>query len=175
VKGGKFCLILLTIFACLFLFTYSYNAKLSNDIEKMRKLTKAYELYVSGSNEFSRYVQDNNLKELDWLISKKLLSDVRSKLDQAKENYRKGNYADASVLLREVKDVENPWMDEIYFYLGMSLYKIGELESSKLFLSAFIENFQYSIYRKEALLLLRDLSGEDVKRRVDDILSKMGI
>jgi len=141
----------------------------------MRKLTKAYELYVSGSNEFSRYVQDNNLKELDWLISKKLLSDVRSKLDQAKENYRKGNYADASVLLREVKDVENPWMDEIYFYLGMSLYKIGELESSKLFLSAFIENFQYSIYRKEALLLLRDLSGEDVKRRVDDILSKMGI
>jgi len=157
------------------LFTYSYNAKLSNDIEKMRKLTKAYELYVSGSNEFSRYVQDNNLKELDWLISKKLLSDVRSKLDQAKENYRKGNYADASVLLREVKDVENPWMDEIYFYLGMSLYKIGELESSKLFLSAFIENFQYSIYRKEALLLLRDLSGEDVKRRVDDILSKMGI
>lgn len=157
------------------MFTYSYNAKLSNDIEKMRKLTKAYELYVSGSNEFSRYVQDNNLKELDWLISKKLLSDVRSKLDQAKENYRKGNYADASVLLREVKDVENPWMDEIYFYLGMSLYKIGELESSKLFLSAFIENFQYSIYRKEALLLLRDLSGEDVKRRVDDILSKMGI
>lgn len=157
------------------MFTYSYNAKLSNNIEKMRKLTKAYELYVSGSNEFSRYVQDNNLKELDWLISKKLLSDVRSKLDQAKENYRKGNYADASVLLREVKDVENPWMDEIYFYLGMSLYKIGELESSKLFLSAFIENFQYSIYRKEALLLLRDLSGEDVKRRVDDILSKMGI
>lgn len=157
------------------MFTYSYNAKLSNNIEKMRKLTKAYELYVSGSNEFSRYVQDNNLKELDWLISKKLLSDVRSKLDQAKENYRKGNYADASVLLREIKDVENPWMDEIYFYLGMSLYKIGELESSKLFLSAFIENFQYSIYRKEALLLLRDLSGEDVKRRVDDILSKMGI
>jgi len=100
---------------------------------------------------------------------------VRSKLDSAKDAYRRGNYADASVLLREIKDVDNPWMDEIYFYLGMSLYKIGEVESSKLFLSAFIQSFQYSIYRKEALLLLKDLSTGDVKKQVESILSQMDV
>ena len=174
-RHERFYLILITVFAFLFLITYMYNVRLTTDVENLRKLTKAYELYVSGSNDFSKYVKDNNLKELDWLISKKLLSDVRSKLDSAKDAYRRGNYADASVLLREIKDVDNPWMDEIYFYLGMSLYKIGEVESSKLFLSAFIQSFQYSIYRKEALLLLKDLSTGDVKKQVESILSQMDV
>jgi len=102
-----------------------------------------------------------------------MLSDIRSKLDRAKISYREGNYAEAVTLLRDVKDLENPWIDEIYFYLGMSLYKIGETESAKLFLASFLDNFQYSIYRKEALLILKEISNEDMKKQIDKILTQM--
>lgn len=146
---------------------------LYNELYKARKIIKAYELYVSESKDFQEFVRQNDLKELDWLLSKKMLSDIRAKLDKAKIFYREGNYAEAVTLLRDIKDLENPWIDEIYFYLGISLYKIRETESAKLFLASFLDNFQYSIYRKEALLFLREISNDDMKKQIDKVLSQI--
>lgn len=146
---------------------------LYNELYKARKIIKAYELYVSESKDFQEFVSQNDLKELDWLLSKKMLSDIRDKLDKAKIFYREGNYAEAVTLLRDIKDLENPWIDEIYFYLGISLYKIRETESAKLFLASFLDNFQYSIYRKEALLFLREISNDDMKKQIDKVLSQI--
>lgn len=172
-KLEKLLLVFVTIFCLLFVLVYFYNVRLSNKIVRMEKIIKAYELYTSESKEFANYVKENNLKELEPLLSKYMLNDIRLKIDKAKQFYREGNYSDASALLREIKDTENPWMDEIYFYLGMSLYKLGEIESSKLFLSTFMDNFQYSIYRKEALLLLKELSNDEIKKQIDKVLSSM--
>lgn len=172
-KYERIFLIFATIFSLLFLITYIYNVNQSNQLSRARKVIKAYELYVSESKDFPEFVKQNDLKELNWLLSKKMLSDIRSKLDRAKISYREGNYAEAVTLLRDIKDLENPWIDEIYFYLGMSLYKIGETESAKLFLASFLDNFQYSIYRKEALLILKEISNEDMKKQIDKILTQM--
>lgn len=170
-KFEKVALVFATIFCLLFIVTYLYNVNQSNQLSHAQKVIKAYELYLSESKDFADFVKQNNLKELDWLLSKKLLSEIRTKLDKAKISYREGNYAESVALLRSVKDSENPWIDEIYFYLGMSLYKIGEIESAKLFLSSFLDNFQYSIYRREALLILKDISNDDMKKQIDKILS----
>ncbi|MCX7653909.1 MAG: tetratricopeptide repeat protein [Fervidobacterium sp.] len=171
-KFEKILLIFTTLFALMFIFTYFYNVNQFNQLTRLRKVVKAYELYLLESKEFTDFVKQNDLKELDWLLSKRLMSEIRSKLDKAKISYREGNYAESASLLREIKDSENPWMDEIYFYLGMSLYRIGELESAKLFLSSFLDNFQYSIYRKESLLILKEISSEDLKKQIDKILSE---
>lgn len=171
----KFCkisLIIASFFAILFLITYFSNVNLSQKLSYKEKIIKAYELYLNDSKEFSNFVNSNNLKEVQWLVSKKLLNEIRTTLDKAKVLYREGNYGDAALLLREIKDTENPWNDEIYFYLGMSLYKVGEVESAKLFLSAFINNFEYSIFRKEALLILKEISPEEIKRQIDKLLSE---
>lgn len=167
----KVLLTFTTIFSLLFLVTYIYNANQSNQLSRVKKVIKAYELYLSESKDFLDFVKQNDLKELNWLLSKKLLSEIRTKLDRAKLSYREGNYAESVNLLRDIKDLESPWVDEIYFYLGMSLYKIKETESAKLFLASFLDNFQYSIYRKEALLILREISNDDVKKKIDEALS----
>jgi tetratricopeptide (TPR) repeat protein len=177
-KGGrmKFEKILLTIssvFGLLFLITYLSFINVSKQLERAKKVIKAYELYTTESKEFPGFISKNNLKELEPLVSKKLLTDIRSKLDRAMISYREGNYSDAAALLRAIKDTDNPWMDEIYFYLGMSLYKAGEFESAKLFLSSFINKFQYSVYRKEALHILREISSDDVRKQIDNILNNL--
>lgn len=171
-KFQKITLIIGTLFAILFLITYFSNVKLTQKLEYKDKILKAYELYLNNSKEFSTYVKTNKLKELEWLVSKKQLNEVRTALDKAKILYREGNYGEAASLLREIKDVENPWNDEVYFYLGMSLYKVGELESAKLFLSTFLNNFKYSKFGKEALLILKEISTDEIKKQIDKILNE---
>ncbi|MGQ9855365.1 MAG: tetratricopeptide repeat protein [Fervidobacterium sp.] len=172
-KVEKFSLILLTIFAILFIISYSHSLKISNELEQTKKVVKAYELYVNNDQSFEKFVSENDLKDLVNLVSKQKITSIRTKIDNAKSAYRNGNYSEAADILRTIKDESNPWADEIYFYLGMSLYKIGEIESAKLFLSSFIDNFQYSIYRKEALMLLREISIGDMKKRVEEALNKL--
>jgi len=172
-KSQKLSLLLATIFCILFVITYLYNVNLVSHLQRFQKIVKAYELYVSDSKDFSKYVEDNNLEELSYLVEKQIKSQVRAKIDAAKQAFRSGNYADAAKLLREIKDIENPWLDEVYFYLGSSLYKIGEIESAKFYLSSFLDNFKYSIYRKEALVMLHKISDGDLKEKVEEILNKM--
>jgi tetratricopeptide (TPR) repeat protein len=169
----RLALIIATVFCFLFILTYLHDVKVSTELQHLKKLVKAYELYASDSKEFSIYVKENKLTELDNLLQKQLQSQVRTKLDAAKTAYRNGNFADAANLLREIKDIENPWLDEVYFYLGMSLYKIGEVESSKIFLATFLDSFSYSIYRKEALLLLKELSSGEMLKKVEETLRLM--
>ncbi|AFG35009.1 hypothetical protein QQE94_04230 [Fervidobacterium pennivorans subsp. shakshaketiis] len=172
-KSQKLSLLLATIFCILFVITYLYNVNLVSHLQRFQKIVKAYELYVSDSKDFSKYVEDNNLEELSYLVEKQIKSQVRAKIDAAKQAFRSGNYADAAKLLREIKDIENPWLDEVYFYLGSSLYKIGEIESAKFYLSSFLDNFKYSIYRKEALLMLREFSDGELKKKVEETLNSM--
>ncbi|MGC8820461.1 MAG: tetratricopeptide repeat protein [Fervidobacterium sp.] len=172
-KFEKILLTITSVFGLLFLITYLSFINVSNQLERAKKVIKAYELYTTESKEFPGFISKNNLKELEPLVSKKLLTDIRSKLDRAMISYREGNYSDAAALLRAIKDTDNPWMDEIYFYLGMSLYKAGEFESAKLFLSSFINKFQYSVYRKEALHILREISSDDVRKQIDNILNNL--
>ncbi|WP_448374609.1 tetratricopeptide repeat protein [Fervidobacterium sp.] len=172
-KNQKFLLILATVFCILFILTFLHDVRISAELQRSKKLIKAYELYASDSKDFSKFVEDNKLSELNILLQKQLQSQVRSKIDAAKTAYRNGNFADAASFLREIKDIENPWLDEVYFYLGMSLYKIGEIESSKIFLAAFLDGFRYSIYRKEALLVLRELSTGDFKKKVEDAINNL--
>ncbi|MFN6991724.1 MAG: tetratricopeptide repeat protein [Fervidobacterium sp.] len=171
-KFHKIILVIGTLFAILFLITYFSNVKLTQKLEYKAKIIKAYELYLNDSKEFSFFVKSNKLKELEWLVSKKQLNEVRMVLDKAKILYREGNYGEAASLLREIKDNENPWNDEVYFYLGMSLYKVGEVESAKLFLSTFLNNFEYSIFRKEALLILKEISTDEIKKQIDKLLNE---
>lgn len=171
-KIEKISLVVASFFAVLFLAAYFLNISLSRKLERSQMVTKAYELYLKNSKEFSDYVKSNNLKELEWLVSKKLLNEIRTNLDKAKFLYREGNYGESATLLREIKDTENPWNDEIYFYLGISLYKLGEIESAKLFLSTFLNNFEYSIFRKEALSVLKEISSDEMKKQIEKILSE---
>jgi lipopolysaccharide biosynthesis regulator YciM len=172
-KSQKLPLLLATIFCILFVTTYLYNVNLIKQLQRFQKIAKAYELYVSDSKDFSKYIEDNNLKELTYLVEKQIKSQVRTKIDMAKLAFRSGNYAETVDLLREIKDIENPWLDEVYFYLGSALYKIGKSESAKFYLSSFLDNFKYSIYRKEALVMLHKISDGDLKEKVEEILNKM--
>ncbi|QAV32555.1 hypothetical protein SAMN04488510_1446 [Fervidobacterium changbaicum] len=173
-KSRNLSILLATVFCVLFLVTYLYNVKLFSQLQRAQKLIKAYELYVADSKDFSKYVEDNKLKELTYLVEKQMKSQIRSKIDTAKVAYRNGNYADTVSLLREIKDIENPWLDEVYFYLGSALLKVGEVESAKLYLSSFLDSFTYSVYRKEALMILREIADGELKKKVQDVLKNLG-
>ncbi|OOC42778.1 hypothetical protein [Thermosipho sp. 1074] len=67
----KFYLILITIFAFLFLFTFFSYEKIKNELNYSKKLNKAYEMYVNGDLRFEKYVNENNLNELKYLLERK--------------------------------------------------------------------------------------------------------
>ncbi len=167
-----FFLILLTVFALLFLVVFYNNINLTKNIEKLKLTIKAYEMYANNNDkEFVNFVKEKNLKELEPLAQKLVMNKVRNTLDNAISSFRTGNYGETSTLLMEIKDIDNPWMDELYYYLGLSLLKIGEDSRAKLYLSAFLEGFKYSIYRKEALLLLKEMTvDKQILERIDQEL-----
>ncbi len=164
-----FFLILLTVFAFLFLIVFYNNIKLTKDIENTKMIIKAYELYANNDDKgFVNFVKENNLKELESLAQRLVINKVRNTLDRAISSFRVGNYGESSTLLMEIKDIENPWMDEVYYYIGLSLLKIGEDARAKLYLSSFLESFRYSIYRKEALLILKEITKDkQILERID--------
>ncbi|MGB9615032.1 MAG: hypothetical protein ACPL3B_05990, partial [Fervidobacterium sp.] len=80
-KFEKILLTISSVFGLLFLITYLSFINVSNQLERAKKVIKAYELYTTESKEFPGFISKNNLKELEPLVSKKLLTGIRSKLD----------------------------------------------------------------------------------------------
>lgn len=168
-----FLLILVTLFAAIFIITYLHNSILRKRVEYYGKLVKAYELYVTGDKGFESFVKENNLKEVNWLLPKFNLFAVRKSLDEAKVAFEKGNFADVISTLSVVKDTDSPWNDELFYLLGSAYAKVGQLEQAKFYLSYFLNGFEGSIYRKNALSLLSVLSEDQEKKKIEEILKKL--
>ncbi|ODN31211.1 tetratricopeptide repeat protein [Fervidobacterium thailandense] len=168
-----FLLVLATLFAILFLVSYSQGIILRKRVERYGKVLKAYELYLRGDSEFETFVKENELKEVSWLLPKFNLFAVRKSLDEAKAAFERGNFADVVSTLSKVKDVDSPWNDEVFYLLGTAHARIGQTEQAKFYLTYFVNGFEGSIYRKSALTLLRDLSEGEDKKKIEDILKKL--
>jgi hypothetical protein len=72
----KFFLILLTVFALLFLLSFQAFVSVRSQLRRAEKIVEAYRMYVSEDYEnFERYVEKNDLKEL-----KNLKDNLRQRL-----------------------------------------------------------------------------------------------
>ncbi|QTA38097.1 hypothetical protein JYK00_00685 [Thermosipho ferrireducens] len=65
----KFYLVLLTIFAFLFLITFYNMTAAKKQIQQYQVLVKAYEMYINKNANFESFVKENNIKELEYLLN----------------------------------------------------------------------------------------------------------
>ncbi|MCD6552027.1 hypothetical protein [Thermotoga sp.] len=119
-KKDMFYVIVLTIFAFLFIVTYFSYRALSERVERTEKMLKAYELYIfSDYEKFADYVKKEGLEieGMDLLKERK----ARSLLAEAKDLYRLADYGEALVLFEkasnltdseEVKKIANFYIEE---------------------------------------------------------------
>lgn len=170
---SKFFMLLVTVFAALFLLSFFYSRMLRNEVHLLKKMVKAYELYVNGSEDFEKFVKENNLKDLNWLADRFSYAEARRRLDEAKKSYQVGNYGDAIAYLSELKDRDVPWLDEVYYLLGLCYARTGQDVQARFFLSAFLQGFKDSVFRKDALEALLKVVPESEQEVVRKELQKL--
>ncbi|KUK02483.1 MAG: hypothetical protein XD58_1365 [Thermotoga sp. 50_1627] len=165
----RFLLILLTVFALLFLLSFQAFVSVRSQLKRSEKMLEAYRMYVSEDYEnFERYVEKNDLKEL-----KNLKDSLKRRLFE--KYYTSGvtklNAGDFSSAYEDFKKAlqQLPQQDErraeVVYLMGQSLVKAGRLVEAKTQLSTVI-NMPNSFYRNQAVKLLIDLyrqTGEDAK------------
>ncbi len=165
----KFLLILLTIFAFLFLLSFQMFVSARSQLKRSEKILEAYRMYVDEDYEnFERYVEKNDLKEL-----KSLKDSLRRRLFE--KYYTLGvtklNAGDFSSAHEDFKKAlqQLPQQDErraeVVYLMGQSLVKAGRLVEAKTQLSVVLE-MPNSFYRNQAIKLLIDIyeqTGEGAK------------
>jgi tetratricopeptide (TPR) repeat protein len=169
----KFFLILLTVFALLFLLSFQAFVSVRSQLRRAEKIVEAYRMYVSEDYEnFERYVEKNDLKEF-----KNLKDSLRQRLF---ERYyilgvTKLNAGDFSSAYEDFKRAfqQLPQQDErraeLVYLMGQSLVKAGRLFEAKAQLSVALE-MPNSLYRNQAIKLLIELykqTGE--KARAEEL------
>lgn len=170
---SRFSLVLATLFAVLFLGAFFHSRTLKIELEVLRKVNRAYELYVTGNPEFEKFVRENGLRQLGWLAERFSYGEARRRLDNARSSFQKGNYGDAIRQLGDLKDSDVPWLDEVYYLLGVSYERTGQVPQARFFLSAFINGFKDSVFRREALLALLRVVPESEQELVKRELEKL--
>ncbi|WP_052465397.1 tetratricopeptide repeat protein [Thermotoga profunda] len=168
-KRDKFFLVLMSVFALLFLITFQAYRWTKQSQERYQKIVKAYELYCYGKyDEFSKYVDQYKLKELSYLNVTIKEQRFQQFYMAAVKDFNLGNFASAVEFFKKALqqlDERDPRKDELLYYLSISLVNSNRLQEAKLELSTFV-NLENSPYRNKALQLLIDIyrkTGEIVK------------
>lgn len=166
---AKFLLVLLTVFAILFLLSFQAFVSMRSQLDRNKKILEGYRLYVEEDYEaFRRHVQKYGLKELESLerdLNQKLFEKYYS---LAIVRFNNGDFSSAYELFEQALE-RLPQQDErraeLIYLMGQSLAKAGRITEAKTQLSAAIE-LPDSFYRTQAIKLLIDLyrqSGEEKK------------
>lgn len=168
-KRDRVFLVLLTIFAVLFLLSFQAYRSTRQWQERYRKIIRGYELYVLGNyDEFSKYVEEHKLKELAYLSNSIKEQRFQQFYLSAVKEFNLGNFASAVELFRKaLQEIgsKDPRYGELLYYLSVCLVNSNRIVEAKMELSTFV-NLVDSPYRNKALQLLSELyrkSGEMVK------------
>lgn len=168
-KREKFFVILMTVFASLFLFTFQAYRSVKQSNERYQKIVKAYEYYSTGRyDEFSKYVEQYRLKELSYLNGSIKEQKFQQLYMAGIKDFNLGNFASAAELFKKALqqiDQKDPRRDELLYYISVSLVNSNRFEEAKMELSNFV-NLENSPYRSKALQLLIDVykkTNETVK------------
>jgi len=151
----KFFLVLMSIFAILFVIAFLNNRAMESSLAEYQKMIRAYELYTNGYYEdFFHYIEQNNLQNLTYLKSLK-----RNYSEFYIEGLKKcvsGDYEVAIDYFKEsLEDVEisNPLYTEILYYLGLSMINAEKYQEAEITLERLLD-FKDSIYAQKGLRLL---------------------
>lgn len=179
-KKERFFVIILSIFALLFLVTFQAYRSVRQSQERYQRIVRAYELYCLGRyDDFARYVDEYKLKELSYLNSAIVEQRFQQFYVAAMKEFNLGNFASAVELFRKALgqiDSKDNRYDEIVYYLSLCLVNSNRLQEAKLELSSFV-NRENSVYRSKGLQLLIDVykkTGEMVKaQEIEKMLSEV--
>lgn len=159
-KRERIFLVLLSIFAVLFLVSFQAYRSVKQSQERYQKIIKGYELYVLGKyDEFSKYVEQYRLKELSYLSGSIKEQKFQQYYLSAMRDFNLGNFASAVELFRKTLqqiDAKDTRYSEILYYLSVCLVNSNRLQEAKIELSTFV-NLPDSLYRSKALQLLIDI------------------
>ncbi|AEH50461.1 tetratricopeptide repeat protein [Pseudothermotoga thermarum] len=157
----RFFLVLLTIFASMFLISFYICKEQYAQINRMKRIIKAYELFAMGKYpEFSNYVEQNRLNELLYLkkdLQKRLFLDYYA---NAVYHFNLGNYAEAADLFKKaLEQIESndPKSSEILYLLCVSLTNANRLGEARLVLEQSIENMPNTPFKKKVMELLAEI------------------
>lgn len=168
-KRDRIFLVLLSIFAVLFLVSFQAYRSTKQSQERYSKIVKGYELYALGKyDEFSKYIEQHKLTELSYLSNSIKEQKFQQFYLSAIKEFNLGNFASAVELFRKALqqiDTKDTRYNELLYYLSVSLVNSNRIQEAKIELSTFV-NLENSVYRNKALQLLSDLyrkNGELVK------------
>ncbi len=156
----KFFLILLTIFALMFLTSlYMYKTQRSQLI-KTRRIVRAYELFAMEKyDEFLKYMDLYKLDELQYLkknLQKRKLQDL---YNRGVSEFNLGNYSlAADFFKRALSEIEqdDPKTAEIVYLLSLSLVNSNRVNEAKLVLEQYINLIDLP-YKQKIVELLAEI------------------
>ncbi|WP_165276215.1 hypothetical protein [Thermotoga sp. Ku-13t] len=171
----KFFLVLLTVFALLFLLSFQAFVSVRAQLKRSERIIEAYKLYVSEDyDRFERYVETHGLKELESLkntLREKVFEKYYS-LGVMKLNL--GDFSTAYEYFKKAFE-QLPEGDErraeLVYLMGQSLAKAGRTVEAKLQLNTVLQ-MPDSLYRSQAIRLLIELYRQTGEKEKADELEK---
>ncbi|MGB9789575.1 MAG: tetratricopeptide repeat protein [Thermotoga caldifontis] len=171
----KFFLVLLTVFALLFLLSFQAFVSMRTQLKRNERIIEAYKLYVNEDyDRFEQYIKVHGLKELENLNStlKEKVFEKYYSLGVVKLNL--GDFSTAYEYFKKAFE-QLPEGDErraeLVYLMGQSLAKAGRSLEAKLQLNMVLQ-MPDSLYRSQAIRLLIDLYRQTGEKEKADELEK---
>lgn len=163
-------LIILTVFAILFLVTYWMYSVEKNNLQKAKLSIRGYELYAQERyGELSEYIEKNRLSELKYLLIKSQERSFQNNFSEATSAFNLGNYATTVDIIRKILQNMPPQKQDRYddclYLLSLSLVRSERWEEAKIELEELAE-MQDSEFQKRAIELLKEVyekTGDEEK------------
>ncbi len=159
-RSEKFFLIVLMIFAMLFLTTlYMYKVQRSQ-LARMNMIVRAYELFTMGKyDEFSTLVESHQLHELRYLESNLKKRKFQELYSLGVSEFNLGNYAQAAEFFKQAAvqlEATDPKFAETVYLLSLSLIEANRTNEARLFLEQHTD-LPDSPYKRKIIETLADI------------------
>ncbi len=153
-RNCRSLLIIMTVFAVLFVVTFIFYRSVYRENESLKNEVQAFKyLYDGNIEKFVEYMKKLGKKDVD--INFYIEKAIEIQIGKAESEMEKHNYDIAYKILLDIYDYSQDEKQKYYiaYLLGKVLNKKGEYEEAYNFLKVFLSGKSYS-FSKEALLEL---------------------